>query len=84
MSVPHFQKQSFVAVLQYLSKLLLKRSFRYFICFNPFLAHDLVGVLKLITEKVYQVLWNFLKIDNKDINKEHDKDMILVHQKNTW
>ena len=84
MSVPHFQKQSFVAVLQYLSKLLLKRSFRYFICFNPFLAHDLVGFLKLITEKVYQVLWNFLKIDNKDINKEHDKDMFLVHQKNTW
>ena len=84
MSVPHFQKQSFVAVLQYLSKLLLKRSFRYFIYFKPFLAHDLVGVLKLITEMVYQVLWNFLKIDNKDINKEHDKDMFLVYQKNTW
>ena len=84
MSVPLFQKQLFVAVLQYLSKLLLKRSFRCFIYLNPFLAHDLVGVLKLITEKVYQVMWNFLKIDNKDIKKDHDKDMFLVHQKNTW
>ena len=56
MSVPHFQKQLFVAVLQYLSKLLRERSFRNFIYFNPFLAYDLVGVLKIITEKVYQVL----------------------------
>ena len=29
-------------------------------------------------------MWNFLKIDNKDIKKDHDKDMFLVHQKNTW
>ena len=25
----------------------------------------------------------FLKIDNKDIKKEHDKDMLTIHQKNT-
>ena len=40
--------------------------------------------LKLITEKVYQGMWNLLKIGNKDIKKEHDKDMFTVHQKNTW
>ena len=48
------------------------------------LARDLVHVLKLITEKVYQGMWNLLKIGNKDIKKEHDKDMFTVHQKNTW
>ena len=25
----------------------------------------------------------FFKIDNKDIKKEHDKDMLTIHQKNT-
>ena len=40
--------------------------------------------LKLITEKVYQGMWNLLKIDYKDIIKEHHKDMFTVHQKNTW
>ena len=40
--------------------------------------------LKLITEKVYQGMWNLLKIGYKDIKKEHDKDMFTVHQKNTW
>ena len=29
-------------------------------------------------------MWNLFKIDNKDIKKEHDKDMFTVHQKNTW
>ena len=27
---------------------------------------------------------NLLKIDNKNIKKEHNKDMFIVHQKNTW
>ena len=48
------------------------------------LAPDLVHVLKLITEKVYQGMGNLLKIGNKDIKKEHGKDMFTVHQKNTW
>ena len=48
------------------------------------LARDLVHLLKLITEKVYQGMWNLFKIDNKDIKKEHGKDMFTVHQKNTW
>ena len=29
-------------------------------------------------------MWNLFKIDNKGINKEHNKDMFTVHQKNTW
>ena len=29
-------------------------------------------------------MWNLFKIDNKDIKKEHDKDIFMVHQKNTW
>ena len=29
-------------------------------------------------------MWNLFKIDNEDIEKEHDKDMFIVHQKNTW
>ena len=28
-------------------------------------------------------MWNIFKIDNKDIKKEHDQDMFIVHQKNT-
>ena len=27
---------------------------------------------------------NLFKIDNKDIKKEHDKDMFTVHRKNSW
>ena len=34
-SVPPFQKQPFLDVLQYLSKLLLRRPFRDFVYFNP-------------------------------------------------
>ena len=37
-----------------------------------------------MTEKVYQGMWNLFKIDNKNIKKEHGKDMFIVHQKNTW
>ena len=29
-------------------------------------------------------MWNLFKIDNKDIKKEHDKDMFIVHQKDSW
>ena len=29
-------------------------------------------------------MWNLLKIDNKNIKKEHNKDMFIVHQKNNW
>ena len=88
-SVPPFQKQPFVDVLQ--SKcypvpfeVFSEKNFSLFFLLWPALARDLVHLLKLITEKVYQGMWNLFKIDNKDIKKEHDKDMFTVHQKNTW
>ena len=28
-------------------------------------------------------MWNIFKTDNKDIKKEHDKDMFVVQQKST-
>ena len=33
---------------------------------------------------MYQATWNLFIIDNKDIKKEHGKDVIIVNQKNTW
>ena len=48
------------------------------------LARDLVRLLKLVTENVYEGMWNLFKIDNKGVKKEHHKDMLTVHQKNTW
>ena len=48
------------------------------------LARDLVRLLKLVTENVYEGMWNLFKIDNKGVKKEHHKDMFTVHQKNTW
>ena len=29
-------------------------------------------------------MWNLSKIENKNIKKEHDKDIFTVHQKSTW
>ena len=71
-----------VSVLQYLSKLLLRRPFRYFVYFN-LSKHVTSYILKLVTKKVYQGMWNLFKIDNKDmlLKKEHDKEMFIVHLK---
>ena len=87
--MPLFQKQPFVDVFQ--SKcspvpfeIFTEKSFSLFCLLQPVLPRDLVHLLKLITEKVYQGMWNLFKIDNKDIKKEHDKDMLTVLQKNTW
>ena len=87
--MPPFEKQPFVDVLQ--SKcspvpfeIIIEKTYSLFCLLQPVLARDLVHLLKLIIEKVYQGMWNLFKIDNKDIKKQHDKDMFIVHQKNTW
>ena len=86
-SVPPFQKQQFVDVPQIKCSPapfqdFTKKTFSLLCLLQPvLLARDLV---RLIKEKVCQGTWNLSKIDDKDIKKEHDKDMLTVHQKNTW
>ena len=87
--MPPFQKQPFVDILQSKCSLVpvedfTEKNFSLFCLLWPILPRDLVHLLKPITEKVYQGMWNLFKTDNKDIKEKHGKGMLTVHQKNTW